>query len=193
MKIHLMMAFIAFFPGTLGHYRGGEEIIQGSTRAWGQPTLGLRCSISVEKMPVLKGSPFAVSMIIENISGTRVDLKTITAFHLVNSSKTSPESTLQFGGYWCPINLADTNPAGKSGPILATQSQVVLEKGTSLRATMDLARHGWEKSTSSWWPAREFDSAVVPGKYVLRLDIQVGSGTDPKWIRSNEIDVVIRK
>ncbi|MBZ5500107.1 MAG: hypothetical protein LAP85_27240 [Acidobacteriia bacterium] len=193
MKIHVVMAFLTFIPGTLGLHGGGEKLIQGSIRSWGRPAFGLRSSISVEKMPASRGSPFIVSVIVENISGTRVDLKTISAFDLRNSSKTSPESTLTFGSYWCPVNLTDKNPAGKSGLILASPSQLVMEKGTSIRATMDLTRHGWDKSVSSFWPARDFDSVVGPGTYIIRLDIQVGSGDDPKWIRSNEVTAVIGK
>jgi hypothetical protein len=193
MKIHVAMVFLAFFPGTLGSYGKAEEPVQGSIRSWGQPAFGLRSSISVEKTPVLRGSPFIVSVTVENVSGTRIDLEAISAFHLRNSSKTSPESTLTFGSYWCPVNLADRKSAGKSGLILASPSRLVVEKGTSISATMDLARHGWDKSTSSWWPARDFDSVVAPGDYILRLDIQVGRGTDPKWIYSNEVKVVIGK
>jgi len=193
MKIPVVMAFLAFFSGTLGFCGKGEELIQGSIGSWGQPAFGLRFSISVEKTPILRGNPFAVSVTVENISGTRVDLEAISAFHLRNSSKTSPESTVAFGSYWCPVNLADRKSAGKSGLILASPSRLVMEKGTSISATMDLARHGWDKSTSSWWPARDFDSAVAPGEYMLRLDIQVGRGADPKWIYSNEVKVVIGK
>jgi len=99
MIIHVVMAFLVFSPGTLGIYGEGEELIQGSIRSWGQPAFGLMSSISVEKTPVLRGSPLVVSAIVENISGTRVDLKAVSAFHLSNSSKTSPESTLTFGSY----------------------------------------------------------------------------------------------
>jgi hypothetical protein len=193
MKIHVVMAFLAFLPGAPGFYGKGEELIQGSIRSWGQPAFGLRSSISVEKTAVLRGSPFVVSVTVENISGTKNDLEAISAFHLRNSSKTSPESTLTFGSYWCPVNLADRKSAGKSGLISGSPSRLVLEKGTSISATLDLTRHGWDKSTSSWWPARDFDSVVAPGEYLLRLDIQVGRGTDPKWIYSNEVKVVIGK
>ncbi len=193
MTIHVVMAFFALFPGTPGFCGKGEELIQGSIRSWGQPAFGLRSSISVEKTSVLRGSPFAVSVTVENISGTRIDLEAISAFRLRNSSKTSPESTLTFGSYWCPVNLADRKSAGKGGLILASPSRLLMEKETSISATMDLARHGWDKSTSSWWPARDFDPTVAPGEYVLRLDIQVGRGTDPKWIYSNEVKVVIGK
>ena len=191
MNTAVVMAFFAFFSGALGWYGAGGELIQGKPRSWRQAAFGLRSSISVETMHISRGGPFVVSVIIENVSGTRIDLKTISAFHLTNSSKSSPESTLAFGGYWCPINPADKNPALHPGLILAFPSRLVMEKGTSVSATMDLTRHGWERSASSWWPARDFDSVVGPGKYVLRLDIQVGPGTEPKWIRSNEVEVMI--
>jgi hypothetical protein len=193
MGLHIVMALLAFFPGISGFCGEGEGLIRSSIRAWGQPASGLRASISVERPSVLKGSPFVVSVMVENISGAKVDLKVIAAFHLRNSSKTSPESTLSFGSYWCPVNLANGDAAGKPGLILASPSRLVLEKGTSISAAMDLTRHGWDKSTSSWWPARDFGAAVTPGNYSLRLDVQVEGSSEPKWILSNEVKVVIGK
>jgi len=187
------MASMVVFLGLLGLCGKGEGLSQGLVRSWGQSAFGLRCSISVEKLPDRKGSPFVVSVIVENVSGTRVDLNAISAFHLRNYSKTSPESTLAFGGYWCPVNLETRNPAGKSGLILDSPSRLVMEKDTSINVTIDLTRHGWDKSTSSWWPARDFEAVVTPGQYMLRLDIQVGGSADPKWIFSNEVMVVIGK
>ncbi len=58
-----------------------------------------------------------------------------------------------------------------------------------MSASMDLARHGWERRSSSWWPVRDFDSVVSPGKYSLRLEIQFGPGTAPEWIRSNQVEI----
>ena len=49
MKMHVVMAFLAFFPGTPGFYGKGEELVQGSIRSWGQPAFGLRSSISVDR------------------------------------------------------------------------------------------------------------------------------------------------
>ena len=191
MRFRAVTALLAFFSGFPGLCGAGEGLSQGPARSWGQAAFGLRLSIAVEKSSVLKGSPFMVSVIAENISGTKVDLKVIAAFHLRNSSKTSRESTLAFGSYWCPVNLADRDAPGKAGLILASPSRLVMEKGTSKSATMDLSRHGWDKSDSSWWPARDFAGVVSPGDYVLRLDVQVEGGSEPKWIRSNEVKVVI--
>jgi hypothetical protein len=189
----IAVAFLSCVPGTRSVYAEDGEFPQGSLRSWGEPAFGLRSSIFVERTSVSKGNPFVVSVMVENISGTRMDLKAISAFHLRNSSRLSPESTLAFGSFWCPVNLADKDSAGKSGPILASPSRFVLEKGASINATIDLGRHGWDKSNSSWWPVRDFASVVTPGNYTLRLDIQVGEGADPRWIRSNEIKVVIAK
>ena len=190
MRIHIVVVLLAFLPFVLGSYGEGGEFIQNSTRAWGQSAFGLRSSISVEKQNILKGEPFIVSVKIENISGAKVDLQGIAAFDLSASSKGSRGSAPAFGSYWCPVHLGDKNPDGKTGLILGTPSRLELQKGASLDFVMDLTRHGWDQSISSYWPARVFDTVVIPGKYLLRLDIQVGAGTNPGWIRSNEVTIV---
>lgn len=193
MKIRAAIGFLIVLTCPWNPHGAGEELIQSPVRSWGQPAFGLRTSISVEKVPALTGGSFAVSAIVENISGARADLQAMAAFDLSSSSITSPESKGAFGSYWCPVSLTYRNAAGKSGLILASPSRLVVEKNSSVSATFDLTRHGWDKITSSWWPARDFASVVVPGQYTLRLDIQVGSGEDPKWIRSNEIKIAIGK
>jgi hypothetical protein len=188
----IIMALSALFWGNPGFAPEGSGIIQDAVRTWGKPSSGLRTSILVGKTSVSRGEPFMVSVIVENMSGTRLDLQAISAFHIRNLSKRAPESTLSFGSYWCPVNLTIKNPEGKAGPILASPSRLVLEKGASINVSMDLARHGWDKINSSWWPVRDFAAVVGPGNYTLRLDIQVGSGADLKWIRSNDVNIVIR-
>ncbi len=193
MNIHLVMALAAIISGALCGYAENDKAAQGAPRAWGQTSLGLRCAIAVEKMPASKGSPFVVSFVLENVSGARADLKAITSFRLTYGSQAAQDSGSSPGLYWCPVDLADPNPKGKAGMILATQSHLVIEKGASVRASVDLTRHGWDKSTSSFWPVRDFDTVVNPGKYMLRLDIQVESGAAPKWVRSNAIEIVLKK
>lgn len=193
MRIRMVMALLTLLHGTLGICGTCEELCQDSTRSWGEPAFGIRCSISVGKPSISKADPLVVSVILENTAGTRIDLKTISAFDLSNTSKTAPESTLKFGSYWCPVNLMEGNSSGKAGMTPASTSRLVMEKGASIRATMDLARQGWDKRTSSWWPVRDLNTIVAPGRYLLRLDIQVGTGADLKWIRSNEVMVVLTK
>ncbi len=164
---------------------------QGPNRAWGKAACGIRVSIASEKARVSKGGPFVISVIVENISGTRIDLKTIPAFKLGNAAKKPPDLPLTFGEYWCPVNLEERAGANKAGVIVASPSHLIMEKGASIVTTVDLARHGWDKITSSWWPVRDLTSVVNSGKYKLRLDIQVNGSAEPQWIRSNEIEVVI--
>ncbi|MBZ5496971.1 MAG: hypothetical protein LAP85_11265 [Acidobacteriia bacterium] len=71
--------------------------------------------------------------------------------------------------------------------IVAVRSRLVLEKGKTISATMDLLRHAWGDGGSSLWPENEFDAVVPKGKYILRLEIP-GAG---ELIRSNEIEVII--
>ncbi len=192
MRIHVVMALATFLSGALCSLPESDGTAQSLPKVWGQTSLGLRCAISVEKMPASKGSPFLISFVLENVSGTKVDLKAITSFRLVEASSAAEESGSSPGLYWCPVNLADPNPKGKTGTIIATQSHLVIDKGAAIRATVDLTRYGWDKSTSSFWPVRDFDTVVNAGKYYLRLDIQVESGANPKWVHSNQVDVVVK-
>ncbi len=192
MRICVMTAVLTALTSAPGWRGDCGELAQGAVRSWGQPAFGLRISISVDKAPSVKGGPLLVSAVVENVSETKVDFQAVAAFDLRNSPKPSPESTAAFGRFWCPVNLPDRPSPGKTGLILASPSRIVVEKGSSISTTFDLVRHGWDNSFSSWWPAREFDSVVTPGEYILRLDIQVG-GEVPKWIRSNEVKIVIGK
>ncbi len=190
MKFAIVLWLFAFMSGALGPDAASGDSIQAVPRSWGQPSLGLRSSISVIKANLTKGEPFVVSLTIENVSGAKIDMKATSAFHLWSPSKTSVDWTLA-GGYWCPVNPSERDPDKPQGSIIASPSRLILEKGASLSTIMNLTRHGWEEVTSSWWPVRDFDAVVGSGKYRLRLDIQTGSGEAPQWIRSNEIDVTI--
>jgi len=190
MKIHALLACLAFFSFASGS-PGSAEAGQESARSWGKPACGLKVSIAVDKTHRSQGSSFVVSVVIANISGAGIDLGVIPAFKLGIASKASPRSTQAFGDYWCPVNFNERKPGPKTGPIIASPSRLIMEKGASIRTTMDLTRHGWDKIISSWWPARDFDSVVGLGKYILRLDIQVNGSAEPKWVRSNEIGITI--
>ena len=191
MKIQPLSVLLAFAIVVPAFRRGDIGIHQAASRVWGRPACGVRASIAVEKTRVSKGSPFVVSVMIENTSDKKIDLKVIPAFKLGNSARTASESAVTFGEYWCPVNLEEKNAASKTGMILGSPSHLAMEKGTSIDASMDLARHGWDKITSSWWPALGFDKVVGSGRYRLRLDIQVNGSAEPQWIRSNEIEITI--
>ncbi len=191
MNFPIVLWFFAFITGAMVPDTAGGDGVQGVSRSWGQPSLGLRSSISADKTNIAKGEPFVVSLALENVSGVRVDLRVIAAFHLWRPSQPPSRPNSSVGGYWCPINPAEEDSANRSRAIVASPSQLMLEKGASLSTTMDLTRHGWDEVTSSWWPVRNLNDVVSPGNYRLRLDIQTGSGEAPQWIRSNEITITI--
>ena len=154
----------------------GEDDTQDSSKEWGEPSGGIRCSIIVESKHWSNGDPAIVSVTVENISEDMVDLKTIPAF------------TLNERQYWCPVNIAgdDHNlPANAC-------SKISLEKGAPINSVMDISKFGWDLGISSIWPSKDLYSIVPPGKYKLRLDVEIVYGSEPQWIRSNEISIEIQ-
>jgi len=154
-----------------------EPTAQISNRSWGEPSNGLRCSIALEETHWSRGDPVLVSVVIENISGSRVNLKTIPAF------------TLDETQYWCPVDIVGedhTLPAN-------ARSTISLERGASINSRIDISRLGWDRGISSIWPARNLYSLVPLGRYRLCLDIEVVDGHESERIRSNKVEVETTK
>ena len=152
-----------------------ESNDQDSSRVWGKPSNGLRCSIIVKTTHWSNGDPAIVSVTVENISEGKIDLKTIPAF------------TLNDMQYWCPVNIAGDD---HSLPANA-RSNISLEKGAQIDSRIDISMLGWDRGISSIWPWENLYSIVPTGKYMLRLDIEIVDGSEPSWVRSNEVSVEI--
>jgi hypothetical protein len=135
----------------------------------------IKCSIAVEETRWSKGDPVLVSVIVENVSGSKVNLKTISSF------------TLNEMQYVCPV---DIERGGQALPPNA-RSTISLEKDALMNLRIDISKLKWGMSVSSIWPEHSFYSLVPPGQYKLRMDIEVVDSGVPKWIRSNEIAVDI--
>ncbi len=157
----------------LGCQTERESITQG--RSWGEPSNGLRCSIDVEKTRWSKGDPALVSVIIENVSGSKVNLKTITIFTL---------NEMQFV---CPVDIEK----GEQALPPNARSTISLEKDALMNLRIDISKLKWGMGVSSIWPDHSFYSLVPPGRYKLRMDIEIVDGGLPEWIRSNEFEVAI--
>jgi len=150
---------LLLLPGfLLGCQTERESITQG--RSWGEPSNGLRCSIDVEKTRWSKGDPALVSVIIENVSGSKVNLKTISTFTL---------NEMQFV---CPV---DIERGGQALPPNA-RSTISLEKDALMNLRIDISKLKWGMGVSSIWPDHSFYSLVPPGRYKLRMDIEVVDG-----------------
>jgi hypothetical protein len=144
------------------------------SRTWGEPSNGLRCSIAVEETRWSQGGPALVSVIIENVSDSKVDLKTIPSFTL---------NEMQF---LCPVDIA----RGEYELPPNARSIINLDRDALIDARIDVSKLKWGMGLSATWPDNSF-YLVTPGRYKLRMDIEVvGSGL-PKWIHSNEIEIDI--
>jgi hypothetical protein len=159
----------------LGCQTKHESNTQDSSKRWGEPSNGIRCSIATERTIWSNGEPAMISITVENISESKVDLKTIPAF------------TLNDMQYWCPVDIA-----GDDHDLLANaRSNISLEKGSQINSMIDISKLKWDLGISSIWPSKDLYSIVPTGKYKLRLDIEVVDGSESQWIRSNEVSVEI--
>ena len=152
-----------------------ESDNQDSSRIWGKPSNGLRCSIIAETTHWSDGDPAIVSVAVENISEGKIDLKTIPAF------------TLNDMQYWCPVNIAGDDHRLSAN----ARSNISLEKGAQIYSRIDISMLGWDQGISSIWPWEDLYSIVPAGEYMLRLDIEIVDGSEPSWVRSNEVSIDI--
>ena len=169
----ILLLLLLFSELILGCQTTDESNDQDSGRKWGEPSNGVRCSITVESKHWSNGGPAIVFVTVENVSEDKVDLKTIPAF------------TLNEMQYWCPVNIAGDD---YSLPANA-RSNISLEKGAQINSVIDISKLGWDLGNSSIWPSRNLYSIVPAGKYRLCLDVEIVDGSEPQWIRSNETGV----
>jgi len=162
----LLLVFI------LGCQTERESVTQ--SRTWGETSNGLRCSIAVEETCWSQGGPAIVSVIIENVSEGKVDLKTIPLFTL---------NEMQF---LCPVDIV----RGEYELPSNARSIINLGRDALIDARIDVSKLKWGMGPSATWPDNSF-YLVPPGRYKLRMDIEVAGGGLPEWIRSNEIEVDI--
>jgi len=160
----------------LGCQTRHESNTQDSSINWGEPSNGLRCSIASERTIWSAEEPAMVSIAVENISNSKVDLKTIPAF------------TFNEMQYWCPVNITGDD---HSLPANA-RSIISLEKGDQINLSIDISKLGWDHGFSSIWPSKNLYSIVPSGIYNLRLDIEIVNGNEPQWVRSNEVSLEIQ-
>jgi len=129
----------------------------------------LSCQIKIEKTCVVSGNHFFVDVIITNVSRHKIDVKTIPVF-FIDGMK-----------YWCPVEIVQSGKALSAN----TYSHIILKKGVSFTARMDLTKSGWDSCFCSVWPSKDLHSIVPPGHHELHLDIEMVQ--ERSHIRSNKI------
>jgi hypothetical protein len=134
-----------------------------------------------------------VSIVVENVADTAIDMKKISMFKLAPSFDVPDYSYL---GFWCPVEFEYQKPAQDKALITGVRSRLVLAKGASIRVTLDLSRYGWATNLSSTWPDRRFETVIPKGQYQLRLDIELlDKPVDPgghEVVRSNVVEINIK-
>ena len=148
-----------------------------SGRQWGQPSKGLRCSITLSKTRLMQGDKAVVSVRVENVSGGPVALTVLPAFTLSDS---------------VPRWLALADITGKD-PEFGHNSRLALslDRSASLSSEIDISSLYWALMIQSSTPTKHLYEVVPPGTYTLRLDIEVVGGGATDWIRSNEVSITI--
>lgn len=147
-------------------------------RMWGNTSNGLRCSINIEKDTFSSSAktPLFVSIVVENVSTNKIELKAIPAF------------TLNDKEYWCPVDILNKRHLPANSP-----SMISLNIGASINSTIKISDLGWDLCLSSMWPQKNFYALIEPGKYKLRLDVEILEGSDPGRIFSNGVEFTITK
>lgn len=158
----------------------------------------LKCSISIEEQIWSTGKPALVSFVVENISGSKLDLKAIPAFIFVLDEEAGgDEFSARWNQYWGPVDVKENRALG-----LQQEAHINLEKGESMRAKIDLTTLKWERRIGAVWPSHDLFTIVSVGRYQVYLDIaesepygyrSVGSSKVPlvKHALSNTVHVVI--
>lgn len=166
----VLLCFVA------GCRKKADPVDERPHRVWGQACRGLRCSIILDEKEWSKDRPMIVSVAVENVSASEVNLEVSSSFQL--SGKKS---------YWGPVDIL-----GKSKtPPINPRSTISLQKGACLSAKIDISKLGWDHTFSSVWPVREFSSFIPAGQYTLTLDLEVLNGAYTEHIVSNIIEVAI--
>ncbi len=169
-----LIPFLATSLFLVGCHMKHTSAAEGAPAAWGKESEGLRCAVSTVTNRWHEGAPAIVSVVFENRSDKKIEFQTIPSFDLSDA-------------FWCPVELSSE---GRSLDANA-RSPLSLDKGATLELRFDLSQLGWDESVSSAWPEEKLYSAVPPGSYKLRLDVQLTGGERPKWLRSNEVAVSI--
>jgi hypothetical protein len=137
----------------------------------------VRCSISTTDVNWVLDSHVA-AVVVE----LRVDTpKAVTGVASLHLSALPKREDLGAVEYWAPFAVNGRSTAAR---------QTFHPSATKLTSIRILpSRLRWGTTKSSVWPAREFARAVPPGRYGVRVQIQLDEGAS---ISSNELTITAR-
>jgi hypothetical protein len=153
----------------------------------------VRCSITVPNSLWEQDGPALISVRLENITDVDLEFETSPTLYLTSAERT-PWSHMD---YWAPTDIVRNKPLAirtqhVDGKAAEAIEPVPLKLRLAKRAfsmfQVDAAKTHWAPDISSVWPTDSLH-AVIPGPYVLRLELEVAG----KLVRSNEVRVSVAK
>lgn len=149
----------------------------------------VRCSLSVKTHDWQLGRPAIVSVELKNGVNAPLDLSVVPILSLL-----SKEGSGQETAYWSPVDIVanralETTREKQQGAVSFKPKPLNLHLDKNGTAMFDLdANHTkWDKQISSRWPALNFSEVVLPGNYVVNLDL----GAEASGLRCNKVEVHI--
>jgi hypothetical protein len=188
---HLMLC-LALLGGYLGS-RTWAQNDQGKER----PTPALRdvrCALSTEKHRWQIAQPAVISIHIKNITDSSLDLSVVPILNI--EPKPGVQHTNVYG-YWSPVDIVanralDTIQEKLDGnvgvSIKPKPLSLHLESNGQARFKIDANQTKWDRQVSSKWPALPFSEIVLPGNYLVSLDL----GSKGNDIHCNKVEVQIK-
>ena len=161
----------------------------------------VKTSIAIDSTQLKRDKPALVTVTIENISGTELELSSSASFDLVNLSKESRTRKYEVVGdrYWGPVNLSTGTPTRldiidpekeKQGITVGRVPQVPIHfaKDETKTFKVELTKLFWSDAMHSSWPDQELFKVVQKGSYSLSLHLR-NKGVN---VESNPLEVSVK-
>ncbi len=163
------------------------------------PSQLVKPSLTIDSDTLSRQKPIIVTVTIENISGRKIDLKSICSFELLSLSKEAAARNRSVFGdsYWSPVNISTGTPLQlniiepemlKKGVVVGQVPEAILHfaKDETKTFHVDLTKVLWNAHTGNDWPRWNLFEVVPKGSYSLRFEIESGG-----HVKSNEVNVFV--
>lgn len=182
-------AFILCVVSVLGYpaLRIGAQAAQANIPS------NVGCTLAVSTHDWQLSGPAVVFIELRSGTGSAVDLTVSPTLNLVPK-----EGTQQTAGYWSPVDIVENRPLDtiieerKDGAVSykAKPLNLHLDKNGLATFKIDASKTKWEQQISAKWPARRFSEIVVPGDYVVGLDL--GGESESSHCQKVEVHISAR-
>jgi hypothetical protein len=154
----------------------------------------VRCTLSVDKHRWQIGQPAIISINIKNSTDSSLDLSVVPILNV--EPKPGAQHTNIYT-YWSPVDIVENRALdtiqekldGNVGVSIKPKPLGLhLEGNGQAKFKIDANQTKWDRQVSSRWPALPFSEIVLPGKYLVSLDL----GSKASDIHCNKVEVQIK-